>query len=105
MNTMIWQVIACRALGSGHASDPRPSDREAAITEKRFYGDLDEVEKQIIKYVLPRDTITRDEVFEELTDEYKEDDVREALSTLCDENRLVRQGRCAEYSMTSRYLF
>ncbi len=73
--------------------------------DKRFYDELSSVEKEIIKYALPRDTVTRDEIIDELHDDHTKTSVKDAFSELCDENRLVRISNGSQYTMTTRYLF
>jgi len=66
---------------------------------------LSETEQAVIKVALPREKITRDEVVDQLDGDYEEEEVREAFSTLCDENRLFRVGNRADYVMIQRDLF
>lgn len=82
-----------------------PRTTEDVISSKRYYRDLDEIEKEIIKYALPRDTINREDLVDELTDELPEDVVQKAFVSLCNENRLLRIGNSSEYTMTARRLF
>lgn len=72
---------------------------------RRRYEKLTKPEQAIVRVALPRDTVTRDDVVDALAEDFDADQVREAFSTLCDSNRLVREGNSAEYMMVERDLF
>lgn len=78
--------------------------RRLAI-ERRHYPDLNEAERAIVKVALPTETVSRDEVIERLCDEFEEEEVLDAFSTLVEEHRLYRIGNRADYMMVERDLF
>ncbi len=73
--------------------------------QRRLYSELDEIEKAVVQATLSRERIAEDEVVEELSDEYEEEDIEAAISTLRQENRLFRIGNKSEFVMIERDLF
>lgn len=73
--------------------------------ERRSYADLDEVEQAIVQVAIQYDYVTRDLVFEHLTDDFTKAALRDAFSSLCDEQRLFRVGNKAEHVLIARDLF
>ena len=75
------------------------------IEARRRYEQLDDTEQAIIREALSLDSVTRDDIVDALASEYGEDDVRDAFTTLADNNRLVREGNTSNYMMVERDLF
>lgn len=73
--------------------------------ERRTYSDLDEAEKAIIQVAVQREYVTRDIVLDSLSDEFTKTDLRDAFTSLCDEQRLFRVGNKAEHVLIERDLF
>jgi hypothetical protein len=72
---------------------------------RRRYEDLNDTERAIVKSALAHESFTRDDILEQLDSDYDEDEVRDAFTTLCDSQRLVREGNTANYMMVARDLF
>ena len=73
--------------------------------QRRLYSELSDPEKAIVKYALPRRVIDRNEVVDQLTDDFSEKAVQDAFTRLKSENRLFRQDNKSEYVMIRRDLF
>jgi hypothetical protein len=72
---------------------------------RRYYHELDSVEKSIIEFALPRDTVSRDEVLEHLSERHTKTSLKEAFSELSEEDRLYRVGNRADHILIRRDLF
>lgn len=66
---------------------------------------MSEPEKAIIQVAIQQEAITREEVLDDLSDEFTKTALRDAFSTLCDEQRLFRVGNKAEHVLIERDLF
>ena len=74
-------------------------------SERRTYADLDEAEKAVIRLALPKETVTREEVLEELSGNFTKKSLKDAFSQLCDERRLFRVGNKSDHILIERDLF
>lgn len=70
-----------------------------------MYSDLDPVERAIVEYALPRETIDRDDLVDLLQDDFSEQAVQDAFTSLKKENRFFRRGNGTNYVMIRRDLF
>jgi hypothetical protein len=70
-----------------------------------LYSELNEAEKAIVEYALPREKIDRNDVSDLFADEFGEETLQEAFTALKQENRLFRRGNKSEYVMIRRDLF
>lgn len=66
---------------------------------------MSEPEKAIIQVAVQREYVTRDVVLGELTDDFTKSDLRDAFTSLCEEQRLFRVGNKAEHILIERDLF
>lgn len=66
---------------------------------------MSEPEKAIIQVAIQHEYITRDIVLDNLADDFTKTDLRDAFTTLCDEQRLFRVGNKAEHVLIERDLF
>lgn len=73
--------------------------------QRRLYSELDDIEQAVVRATLSRERIAEDEVVDKLSDEYDEENVESAISTLRQENRLFRIGNKSEFVMIERDLF
>jgi hypothetical protein len=76
-----------------------------ASEERRGYAEMSESEKAIIQVAVQREYVTRDVVLGELSDDFTKSDLRDAFTSLCEEQRLFRVGNKAEHILIERDLF
>lgn len=74
-------------------------------SERRLYSELNEAEKAVIQMALPRGSITREAVLENLADNFTKTSLKQAFSRLCEENRLFRIGNRSKHIIIERDLF
>lgn len=70
-----------------------------------MYSELDDVERAIIEYALPHETIDRDDLVDVLEEDFSEQAVQDAFTALKKENRFFRRGNGTDYVMIRRDLF
>ncbi len=76
-----------------------------ASDERRGYADMTDAEKAIIQVAVQREYVSRDVVLDALDDDFTKTDLRDAFTSLCDEQRLFRVGNKADHVLIERDLF
>lgn len=66
---------------------------------------MSEPEKAIIQVAVQREYVSRDVVLDALDDDFTKTDLRDAFTSLCDEQRLFRVGNKADHVLIERDLF
>ena len=77
----------------------------ALTSERRPYAELEAAEKAVVRLALSRESVTRDEVVDELAEDHTKASLRDAFTALGDEQRFLRVGNRAEHVMVERDLF
>jgi hypothetical protein len=73
--------------------------------QRRLYSELDDIEKAIVRVSLSKERVAQGDVIDQLSDEFDEDQIEEAIGRLRSENRLFRIGNKSEFVMIERDLF
>jgi hypothetical protein len=73
--------------------------------QRRLYSELDDIEKAIVRASLSKERVAQGEVIDQLSDDFDEEQIKEAIGRLRSENRLFRIGNKSEFVMIERDLF